>query len=152
MNSLIRASVLCTAFVTLTGQAPAPVPVPDDGADFCVRLGRNMGLDEAKLAEKKGGWKANALNFGQRFLVGGTGTTSLGVDPIEPKTVDDYERASEMCETEGKGAVCRLVGPVNFHFLWKGSKTVTPVLPAETAVVSVQGIKATCQLGNTNPK
>lgn len=152
MNTLIRASVLCTALVTLTGQAPAPVSIPDDGTDFCTRLGRNMGLDEAKLAEKKGGWKANALNFGQRFLVGGTASTSVDVEPIEPSTVDDYKRASGMCAAEGKGAVCRLVGPVNFIFGWKGSKTVTPVLPAETAVVSVEGIKTMCQLGNTAPK
>jgi hypothetical protein len=111
-----------------------------------------MGLDEAKLAGKTGEWKANALNFGQRFLVGGTASTSVDVEPIEPSTVDDYKRASEMCVAEGKGAVCRLVGPVNFYFGWKGSKTVTPVLPAETAVVSVEGMKTTCQLGNTDPK
>ncbi len=152
MNSLMRASVLCTALVTMTGQAPAPVPSPDDGADFCTRLGRNMGLDEAKLAEKKGGWKANALNFGQRFLVGGTASTSVDAEPIEPSTIDDYKRANDMCVAEGKGAVCRLVGPVNFKFGWKGSKTVTPVLPAETAVVSVEGSKTTCQAGNTNPQ
>lgn len=111
-----------------------------------------MGFDEAKLAEKKGGWKANALNFGQRFLVGGTASTSVDAEPIEPSTVDDYRRASDMCVAEGKGAVCRLVGPVNFKFGWKGSKTVTPVLPAETAVVSVEGIKTTCRPGHTDPE
>ena len=57
-----------------------------------------------------------------------------------------------MCAAEGKGAVCRLVGPVNFKFGWKGSKTVTSVLPAETAIVSVEGIKTTCQAGNMDPK
>lgn len=152
MNNLMRASVVCTAFVTLTGQAPAPVLIPADGTDFCTRLGRNIGLDEAKLAEKRGGWKANALNFGQRFLVGGTASTSVDVEPVEPSTVDDYKRASDMCVAEGKGAVCRLVGPANFKFGWKGSKTVTTVLPAETAVVSVEGIKTTCQVGTTNPE
>ena len=152
MNSLNRASALCTALVTLTGQAPAPGSISDDGADFCTRLGSNMGLDEAKLAEKKGGWKANALNFGQRFLVGGTASTSVNVEPIEPVTIDDYKRVSDMCVAEGKGAVCRLAGPVNFAFGWKGTKTVTAVLPTETAVVSVEGSKTTCQLGNTDPK
>lgn len=148
----MRAPVLCIALVTFTGQARAPVPNPDDGADFCTRLGRNMGLDEAKLAKKKGGWKANALNFGQRFLVGGTASTLVDAEPIEPSTVDDYKRANDMCVAEGKGAVCRLVGPVNFKFGWKGNTTVTPVLPDETAVVSVEGIKTTCQVGNTNPR
>lgn len=152
MNSLFRASVLCTAFVTLTGQAPAPVSNSEDGVDFCTRLGRNIGLDVAKLADKKGGWKANALNFGQRFLVGGTASTSVAVEPIDPSTVDDYKRVSDMCVAEGKGAVCRLVGPVNFEFGWKGSKTVTPVLPAETAVVTVEGTKTMCQLANINPE
>lgn len=151
MNRFVRASVLCAACVTLTGQAPAPVPVPDDAVDFCTRLGRNMGLDEGKLAEKKGGWKANALNFGQRFLVGGTASTSVNVEPIEPATVDDYKRVSDMCVAEGKGAVCRLAGPVNFTFGWRGTKTVTAVLPAETAVVTVEGIKTTCQLGTISP-
>lgn len=141
MNSFVRASVVCAAFVTLTGQ------VAEDAVDFCTRLGRNMGLDEAKLAEKKGGWKANALNFGQRFLVGGTASTSVNAEPIEPATVDDYKRVSDMCVAEGKGAVCRLAGPVNFEFGWKGTKTVTAVLPAETAVVTVEGIRTSCQLG-----
>lgn len=145
MNNLTRASILCAAFVTLTGQAPAPDA--DDGADFCTRLGRNIGLEESKLAEGKGGWKANALNFGQRFLVGGTASTSVNVEPVEPSTVEDYKRAGAMCEAEGKGAVCRLVGPVNFEFGWKGNRTVTPVLPDETAVIRVEGIKTSCQLG-----
>ena len=151
VNSLVRASVLCAAFVALTGQAPAPVPVAGDAADFCTRLGRNMGLDEAKLAEKKGGWKANALNFGQRFLVGGTASTSVNVEPVEPATVADYKRVSDMCAAEGNGAVCRLVGPVNFVFGWKGTRTVTAVRPAETAVVAVEGIKTFCQVGTTKP-
>ena len=152
MNSFGRAAVLCAAFVALTGQAPAPVAVADDGADFCTRLGRNIGIDEAKLADKKGQWKANALNFGQRFLVGGTASTSVDVEPVEPSTVEDYKRANDMCVAEGKGAVCRLVGPANFKFGWKGNKTVTPVLPDETATVSVEGIKTTCQLGVTDRK
>jgi len=152
VTRLIRASILCAAFVTLTGQSPEPASVASDGADFCTRLGRNIGLDEAKLAEGKGGWKANALNFGQRFLVGGTASTSVDVEPVEPSTVEDYKRAGDMCVAEGKGAVCRLVGPVNFRFGWKGTNTVTPVLPAETAVVRVEGIKTFCQSGASDGK
>ncbi len=150
MNSFSRAAMLCAAFTMLTGQAPAPVPIAEGAANFCIRLGRNIGLDEAKLADDKGGWKANALNFGQRFLVGGTASTSLDIEPVEPSTVEDYKRADAMCVAEGKGAICRLVGPVNFKFGWKGNKTVTPVLPDETAVVSVEGIKASCQSGATD--
>lgn len=147
MTGFIRATVLCAAFVMLTGQAP--VPVGEDGADFCTRLGRNIGLDEAKLANDKGTWTANALNFGQRFLVGGTASTSVDVEPVEPSTVEDYKRAGDMCLSEGKGAVCRLVGPINFKFGWKGNRTVTPVLPDETAIVRVEGIKTSCQSGAT---
>jgi hypothetical protein len=106
-----------------------------------------VGIDEAKLTDQKGGWKANALNFGQRFLVGGTASTSVDAEPVEPATVEDYKRAGGMCAAEGKGAVCRLVGPVNFRFGWKGNKTVTTVLPGETATVRVEGIKTTCKPG-----
>lgn len=146
MNNFIRAPILCTAFVALTGQAPAAKPSADDGADFCTRLGRNIGLEEPTLADGKAGWEANALNFGQRFLFGGTATTSLAVEPAEPATVDDYKRAEGMCTTEGKGAVCRLAGPINFRFGWKGNTTITPVLPNEKAIVRVEGIKTNCQL------
>lgn len=152
MNNLIRGAMLCTAFVSLTGQAPAPAPDHDDRADFCTRLGRNIGLGESQLADGKGGWKANALNFGQCFLVGGTASTSVDVEPVEPATVEDYKRAGDMCEAEGKGAVCRLAGPADFKFGWKGSNTVTRVMPGETAVVRVEGIKTTCQPGAAPPE
>jgi hypothetical protein len=152
LKLFIRVSLVCGAFLALTGQTPGPEFVPDDGADFCMRLGRSIGIDEAKLAERRGAWTANALNFGQRFLVGGTASTSVAVEPIEPATVEDYKRASAMCETEGKGAVCRLSGPANFKFGWKGEQTVTPIRPDETAIVSVKGSKASCQSGAAGPK
>ena len=143
MQKMIRASILGAAFVTLTGQA---LPTAADaGANFCTRLGQNIGLDESKLADRKAGWTANALNFGQRFLVGGTAATSVAAEPVEPVTVEEYKRADAMCVAEGKGAVCRLVGPVNFRFGWKGNTTVTPVMPHERAVVRVEGIKTICQ-------
>ncbi len=143
MNSFIRASILFTALVALTGQARPPVD--DDGADFCTRLGKNIGIEKPKMADSKVGWTANALNFGQRFFFGGTAATSVAVEPLETATVEDYKRADGMCTTEGKGAVCRLVGPINFRFGWKGNTTITPVLPAESAVVRVEGLKTTCQ-------
>ena len=145
MCNFIRASILCTAFFALAGQSPAPERSTDEGSDFCTRLGRNIGLEEPILADTKAGWKSNALNFGQRFLVGGTATTSVAVEPSEPATVQDYKRANGMCITEGKGVVCRLAGPVNFSLGWKGSTTITPVLPNEKAVVRVEGIKTNCE-------
>lgn len=143
MNPLIRATVLGAALIGLTGQAP---PTLDgDGADFCARLAKNIGIETPKAANGRSGWTANALNFGQRFLVGGTASTSVDVEPAEPATVDDYKRASGMCTAEGKGAVCRLVGPANFKFGWKGNTSITPVLPDERAIVRVEGIKTNCQ-------
>jgi len=152
VKNVIRASILCTAFVALTAQAPAPSPDAGSGADFCTRLGRNIGLEESKLADGKGGWKASPLNFGQRFLFGGGSSTSVDVEPVEPSTVEDYKRVGDICALEGEGAVCRIVGPGNFVFVWKGNKTVTPVLPNETAVVTVEGIKTTCQWEAANRK
>jgi hypothetical protein len=152
VKKFIRVSLVCAALAALTGQSPTLAALADDGADFCTRLGRNIGIDEAKLAEGKGAWTANALNFGQRFLVGGTASTSVDVEPVEPVTLEDYQRANAMCAAEGKGAVCRLAGPVSFKFGWKGKQTITPVLPNETATVSVQGSKASCQLGTADPK
>ena len=150
LKTSIRASSLCIAFVALTGQTLPPALADDDSQNFCTRLGRNMGLGESKLARTS--WEAHALNFGQRFLVGGTAAISLDVEPVEPSTAEDYKRALDMCEAEKKGAVCRLTGPANFKFGWKGNQTVTPVLPNETAVVRVEGIKTTCQLGGAVSK
>jgi hypothetical protein len=143
VNLFVRASVLGTALIGLTGQAPPMLA--GEGADFCVRLAKNIGIDTTKAADGKSGWTANALNFGQRFLVGGTASTSVDVEPAEPATVDDYKRASGMCTAEGKGAICRLVGPANFKFGWKGNTSITPVLPDERAIVRVEGIKTNCQ-------
>ena len=88
----------------------------------------------------------------QRFLIGGTATTSVNVEPVEPASVEDYKRVSKMCQPEGKAAVCRLTGPANFRFGWKGNVITTPVLKDEVAVVTVKGIKTTCQSGGTSPK
>jgi hypothetical protein len=150
MQKMIRASILGAALVALTAQALPPDP--SVGADFCTRLGQAIGLDDSKLADGKPGWSANALNFGQRFLVGGTAATSVAAEPVEPVTVEEYKRADAMCAAEGKGAVCRLVGPVNFRFGWKGNTTVTSVMPDERAVVRVEGSKTICQPGKGEPK
>jgi hypothetical protein len=143
-----RISTLCAALALLIAQAPAPADSNDDGgANFCTRFGRNIGLDETKFADGKAGWSANALNFGQRFFVGGTAATTLAAEPADPATIEDYKQADSMCAVEGKGAVCRLAGPVNFRFGWKGNTSVTPVHPGEKATVRVEGTKAFCTPG-----
>lgn len=147
MNRTTRILVLGMIYGALTGQAPVSATDADSAADFCTRLGRAIGLNDTKLSDAPAGWKANALNFGQRFLVGGTATTSVHVEPVEPASVDDYKRLTDMCAAEGKGAVCRLIGPVAFHFGWKGSRTEVPVLPGETAAVRVEGSRTSCQPG-----
>ena len=144
------APALCISFLALTGQVAASDPLSGEGRNFCARLGAEMGLDEKKLAET--GWEAKALNFGQRFLIGGTATTSVNVEPVEPATIEEYRRVAKMCQSEGKAAVCRLTGPANFRFGWKGTVITTPVLKDEVAVVTVKGITTTCQSGGAGPK
>jgi hypothetical protein len=147
MPNPLRASVV---FLVLTGQALAG-GLPSDGeASFCTRLGRTIGLDEAKLSEAKDGWQASALNFSQRFFFGGGTSMSVGVDLPETATVDDYRRAEGMCTMERRGALCRLVGPINFKMGWKGSNTVTPVMVNEKAIVRIDGNKASCEPSTAN--
>ncbi|MFW2851327.1 hypothetical protein ACM61V_05315 [Sphingomonas sp. TX0543] len=113
--------------------------------DFCARLAANSGISQAATGGEPTSWTVSALNFGQRFLVGGTAATGVGVLPVEPSTVEDYRRLEDMCLPEKKGAICKLVGPVIFKFIWKGRKIITPVETGERATVSVAGIKATCR-------
>lgn len=85
------------------------------------------------------GTAANVLNVGA-----GTGSyepADRQVTAVEPSI-----------ERIRKGAICWLAGPVNFKFGWKGKQTITNVGPNETATVSVQGSKASCQLGTADPK
>jgi hypothetical protein len=149
VSPFIRGTILGAALVALTAQSPAPAA--GDSGDFCTRLGRAVGVDEAKLADEKPGWSVNALNFGQRFIVGGSATTSVNAEAAEPATVEDYKRADAMCVAEGKGAVCRLSGPVGFRFGWKGNVLLTLVLAGESAVVRVEGSKTHCQPGAGQP-
>jgi len=51
---------------------------------------------------------------------------------------------------ERRGALCRLVGPINFKMGWKGSNTVTPVMVNEKAVVRIDGNKASCEPSTAN--
>lgn len=116
-------------------------------ADFCARLAANVEIEKTTVVDGKTQWNANALNLGQRVLFGGTAVTSVDAEPLEATSVEEYERAKEMCVAEGKGAECRLVGPVNFKFGWKGKKSITPVHDGEIALVRVESSRASCHAG-----
>ena len=136
---------VCVAFLTLTAQT---LPSSSDAgrrADFCSRLANDSGIDRPTAPDGGTNWTVNAMNFGQRLLFGGSASTGVGVSPVEPATVEDYQRLENMCLPEGKGAVCKLVGPANFKFMWKGRKVVTPMAEGERATISVESTKTTCQ-------
>lgn len=73
------------------------------------------------------------------------GSDRVGVIPVEPASVDDYRRLEDMCLPQGKGAICKLVGPVVFKFMWKGRKIMTPMAAGERATISVLGTRTTCR-------
>lgn len=132
------------SFILLTGQTMPPSPNAVMG-DFCSRLATNSGINRPAAPDGRTTWTVSAMNFGQRFIVGGSFATGVSVAPVEPATVEDYHRMENMCLPEGKGAVCKLIGPVNFNFIWKGKKIVTPMSAGERATVSVVGTKTTCR-------
>ncbi|MEG3124482.1 hypothetical protein [Sphingomonas sp. GB1N7] len=134
---------MCMSFI-LTGEA-LPPPTSTVTQDFCSRLAANSGIDKPSSSEGPTEWTVRAMNFGQRFIVGGSAATGVGVKPVEPATVEDYRRLENMCMPEGKGAICKLVGPLNFNFIWKGRKIVTPMEVGERATIWVAGIKTTCR-------
>ncbi|MEE4201776.1 hypothetical protein [Erythrobacter sp.] len=121
---------------------------PDTGkSDFCARLAANIGVEKTKIVDGNTQWTANALNFGQRVLFGGTAVTSVRAEPAEATSVEEYQRALGMCVAEGKGAACRLIGPVDFTLGWKGESTTTRVLDGERALVRVENTKTSCHAG-----
>ena len=132
------------SFILLTGQTMPPSPTAVTG-DFCSRLATNSGIDRPVAPDGRTTWTVSAINFGQRFIAGGSSATGVGVSPVEPATVEDYRRLENMCLPDGKGAVCKLFDPVNFNFIWKGKKIVTPMSAGERATVSVVGTKTTCR-------
>ena len=69
----------------------------------------------------------------------------VGAMPVEPAMVEDYRRLENMCLPEGKGAICKLVGPVNFKLIWKGRRIVTPMDAGERATILVKGTETTCR-------
>ena len=140
---MIGRLVLCASFACLTGQAAPPTPVT--ATDFCSRLAKDSEIDRSASSDGSTGWTVNAMNFGQRFIFGGSAATGVGVMPVEPATVEDYRRLEDMCLPKGKGAVCNLLGPVNFKFTWKGRRIVTPLTAGERATILVAGTKTTCR-------
>ena len=95
---------VCAAFFILTGQA-LPLASGAATSNFCSRLATDSGIELPVATSGPTEWTVNALNFGQRFLLGGTAVTSVGVGAPEPATLDDYRRLENMCLPEGKGAV-----------------------------------------------
>ncbi|WP_245613506.1 hypothetical protein [Sphingomonas parapaucimobilis] len=141
MSKIIVAGL---GWVALTG-ATLPPETALKKLDFCARLAVNIGVDKPAAPDGRTEWTINAMNFGQRFFLGGTAATGVSVTPIEPATVDDYRRAEDMCGPDGKGAICKLVGPMNFRFLWKGNRVITPIAAGEKATIWVKGLKTTCR-------
>lgn len=135
---------LCLPLLLLTSQTSPPDPDPAAG-DFCLRLAANSGIGATAAADGRTTWTANALNFGQRFIFGGTAATGVSVRPVEPVTVEDYRRMEDICQPEKKGAVCKLAGPLIFNFTWKGQRVATPMAADERATVTVRGLKSTCR-------
>lgn len=135
---------VCASLLVLMGAtAPSPVPIGPD--DFCSRLAADSGIELPAASAGRSEWTVNAMNFGQRVLFGGSFATGIGVTPVEPATVEEYRRLENMCLPEGKGAVCNLVGPVNFKFIWKGRKIVTAMGAGERATILVAGSRTTCR-------
>ncbi|SEL54466.1 hypothetical protein SAMN05216382_2114 [Sphingomonas palmae] len=130
------------AALMLTAQAS---PAALEG-DFCTRLAANAGIERpVPPAPGPTEWTVNALNFGQRFLFSGAVATGVGVTPAEPATAEEYRRMEDICMPEDKGATCNLVGPLNFKFIWKGKKVITPMQPGERATIVVAGTRTTCR-------
>lgn len=143
-NRKIWRLALCASFFMLTSETSPPPPGAVTG-DFCFRLATNSGIDRPAAPNGRTTWTVSPFNFGQRFIFGGSAATGISVSPVEPATVEDYRRLEDMCLPEGKGAVCKLVGPVDFNFIWKGQKTVTPMTVGERATITVLGTKTTCR-------
>ena len=121
--------------------------VDTEGANFCQRLAADSGIELPVTRPSRSDWTANAVSLGKRVFVGGTAATSVGVSPIEPATVEDYRRVENICLPEGQGAVCYLVGPLDFRFLWKGRKIVTRMRAGERARIAVKGTRTSCASG-----
>ena len=141
MTVIVRAWIAAVALVASTGAAQ-----PDAvKGDFCARLAANSGIDKPAASDGRTAWTASAVSFGQRFLIGGSAATGVGVKAIEPATVIDYRRLDDMCAMKAKGAICHLAGPVIFKFNWKGREILTPMTPGERATVEVIGTKTSCR-------
>ena len=143
MTIRLRSVAACLSLAALFTQSAASATEPD----FCARLATDLGIDEPADADGRTEWTANSLNFGQRFLWGGSSATSFGVDPPENPTVADYQRIAEYCETTKKGAICRLQGPLIFKLGFKGKEYMTPLIAGEEAVVRTNGTKTMCKAG-----
>ena len=122
-------------------------PAADATGDFCQRLAQTIGLKVHPTGPGPARWTVDAIPLAQRLVIGGSAATGMGVHPIEPATVEDYHRLEDMCQPDGKGAVCRLLGPVRFSFLWRGVRTYTLVHPGERATVRIASTRTTCDAG-----
>lgn len=139
-----RAIILFGTACAVVAAAP-PVKASPTGMDFCARLAEDSGIDKPASPDGRTQWTVNAMNFGQRFLVGGAFATGVGVKPVEPATVEDYRRLEESCRPRQKGALCQLAGPLIFKFIWEGREVLTPLNAGERAVIEVQSTRTTCR-------
>jgi hypothetical protein len=146
-----RFGFVVIAPVLLGASEPAPSPSPSPTAapgDFCQRLAQNIGVKVHPKAPGPTTWTIDAVPFIRLLVpIPGSVATGMGARPIEPASAADYRRVDEMCQPDGKGAVCRLLGPVRFSFLWRGARTFSLIYPGERARVRIVSTRTTCQAG-----
>lgn len=146
MKRYSRAAIVIACLFGLSAQAALETGAE---ADFCARLATELGVKKTKVINGHTFWKASALNFAQRFLVGGTASYSMVAQPVDRYSIAEYNRVSEMCGLEEKSAACRLVGPALFELGWKGTQANLQILEGEKAIVLIKGTKVRCQPGVT---
>jgi len=71
--------ILCLPLMVLISGASPPAETVTE--DFCARLAKDSGIEKPTAPDGRTVWTVNALNFGQRFIFGGSATTGLSVKP-----------------------------------------------------------------------
>ena len=140
-----RANRLAYLTTTVLACSMFSAPAMAGDPDFCARLAANADIKAPPPVDGRTSWTASALNFGQKFLFGGTAATGVAAQPSEPATVEDYKRLTKACEGDSKGATCKLAGPLEFQRTWKTKTTTTSMAAGERATVIVRGLKSSCQ-------
>ena len=109
-------------------------------SSFCQRMAAELPMKEKRVSGARRAFDMQTMTVTQRWLIGGTTSFSMKLDPIND-TPEERQRIESMCGA----SPCTIEGPLRFTLgLQDGTVHVFEARPSEQARIEMVGTRVRC--------